>query len=81
MGSSPKATSKTWSPKIIFPTEARLGEPSDGGGVLKVRALARYTFPENKMWHVELIGDKSVATKNMPDEVSGALLLRYNFKP
>ena len=59
----------------------RIGEPSDGEYVLKARALVRYTFPQNTMWHLELIGDKSVATKNMPDEVSGALLLRYNFKP
>ncbi len=59
----------------------KLGDPNDGDYVLKTRALARYTFPKHKMWHLELIGDKSVATKNMPEEVSGALLLRYNFKP
>jgi len=59
----------------------KVGEPSDGDYILKARALARYTFPHNKMWHLELITDKSIATKNMSDETMGAVLVRYNFKP
>ena len=57
----------------------KVGQPGDGDYVLKARALARYTFPEHPRWHFELIGDKSIATRNMPDEVTGAVLVRYNF--
>jgi len=59
----------------------KLCEPNDGDYILKARELARYTFPRNKMWHMEFIADKKIATKNMPDEVNAALLVRYNFKP
>jgi len=58
----------------------KLGEPSDGDYILKARTLVRYTFPQNKMWHLELIADKSIATRNMPEETMGAVLARYNFK-
>lgn len=72
---------ETWRVGAGLRGTLKVGEPSDGDYVLKVRALARYTFPQNKMWHLELIVDKSIATKHMPDEMSAALLVRYNLKP
>lgn len=58
---------------------AKLGGLNDGDYVLKARALMRYTFPKQKMMHLELICDKSIAQRKMPEEVSTALLFRYNF--
>ena len=59
----------------------KVGEPSARNYLLKVRALVRYTFPQNKMWHLEFIADRSIATKNMSQETMCAVLARYNFKP
>lgn len=72
---------ETWRVGAGMRGTLKIGEPSDGDYILKARALARYTFPQNKMWHLEFIVDKSIAMKNMPNEMSAAALVRYNFKP
>jgi len=57
----------------------KIREKDDGDYITKARILARYTFSKNPMWHIEIIGDKSIKTKYMPDETMGSILIRYNF--
>ena len=78
---SGRKLNETWRVGAGLRGTFKLGEPNDGDYVLKARALARYTFQQNKMWHLELIADRSIATKHMPDETSAGVLVRYNFKP
>ncbi len=77
---SGRKLNETWRVGAGLRGTFKLGEPNDGDYVLKARALARYTFQQNKMWHLELIADRSIATKHMPDETSAGVLVRYNFK-